>query len=56
MAVRQKLASLGDLVGRGEILRMYGVTIEDLELLDLVETELRPETSDDAGVVRENNG
>ena len=41
MDIRQRLASLGDLVGRGEILRMYGVTIEDMDLLELAEAELK---------------
>jgi hypothetical protein len=42
IAVHEKLRSLGELVGRGEILRMYGVTIADLELLELVERESVP--------------
>lgn len=41
LTIRQKLAALGELIGRGEILRLYGVTLEDMELLELVEAELR---------------
>ncbi len=40
MEIRQKLFTLGELIGPDTIMKMYEATKEDLELLDAVETEI----------------
>lgn len=41
MEMRSKLISLHDLVDPGTILRMYGATKEDIELLAFIENEMK---------------
>lgn len=41
MEMREKLITLGELVGRDTIMRIYEATKEDLELLEAVENEFK---------------
>ena len=41
LEIRQKLITLGELVGPETVIKMYEVTKEDLELLTTVESELQ---------------